>query len=289
MQTRTIGGAPVSEIGFGVMNLSLDDHGPDEDGVRVIHAAIDAGMTLLDTADCYCVNDDDFHHNETLVGRALRERPADRDRVFLATKAGYIRPEGRWIEDGDPERIRASAEASLRALGVDRVDLLQLHTPDPRVPLARTMEAFARLKDEGKARMIGLSNVSLAELDEASKVVEVVSVQNEYSPYVLDPERNGILTACEQRGIAFLPYSPLGGRNKAQAVGTKGAFAAVAARHGVSPQQVVLAWMLAKSPAIIPIPGSRRIETARDSAAAADLELTADEIVELTASLGGGQ
>ena len=234
MKTRRIGDTEVSELGFGAWNLSSDGRPSDDDGVKAIHAAIDAGMTLIDTADSYCMDERDFHHNETLIGRALRERPSDRDRVFIATKAGSTRPSGRWKPNGTPEYIRETCEASLRSLGVDCVDLLQLHEPDEAVPIEETMGAFARLKAAGKIRMAGVSNVSVELLDRAQTMVEVVSVQNEYSPYVLDDERNGVFAACLERGLAYLPYSPLGGPDRAKYVGRQGAFTEIGRRHGCS-------------------------------------------------------
>ena len=286
LKTRRIGDSQVSELGFGAWNLSSAGRPSDAEGVRAIHAAIDAGLTLIDTADSYCIDERDFHHNETLIGRALRERPADRERVFIATKAGSTRPGGGWAHNGRPEYIRATCETSLRALGVETIDLLQLHAPDEAVPIEETMGAFARLKDEGKIRMAGVSNVSVDLLDRAQSVVEVVSVQNEYSPYVLDDERNGVFAACIERGLAYLPYSPLGGPGRAKDVGTQGAFTEVGRRHDCSPQRVVLAWLLARSPNMIPIPGARRLASIEDSAAAAGLRLGDGEIAELNRAVG---
>lgn len=286
LKTRRIGDTAVSELGFGAWNLSSAGRPPDDEGVRAIHAAIDAGLTLIDTADSYCIDEHDFHHNETLIARALRERPADRGRVFIATKAGSTRPGGEWEHDGRPEYIRATCEASLRALGVETIDLLQLHSPDEAVPIEETMGEFARLKEEGKVRMVGVSNVTVELLDRAQSVVDVVSVQNEYSPYLLDDERNGVFAACVERGLAYLPYSPLGGPERAKDVGTQGAFTEVGRRHGCSPQRVVLAWLLARSPNMIPIPGARRIASIQDSAAAAALQLDASEIAELNRAVG---
>mgnify|MGYP000983257092 CR=1 FL=1 len=285
MRTRNLGGRQVSEIGFGAMNLSLAGRAPDDELVNVIHAALDAGVTLIDTADAYCIDDADFHHNETVIRKALDARPGSRDSVFVATKAGYRRPGGAWVLDGNPAYIRQTIDDSLRALGVEQIDLLQLHGVDPNVPLETTMEAIADAKRTGKARLIGLSNVSVDQIERASKVVEIVSVQNEYSPFVLKPEQDGVLQACAERGMAFLPWGPLGGRSRAKEVGTKGAFATVAERHDVSPQRVVLAWQLAKWPALIQIPGGRRVESVLDSLAAAELDLTSDEVSELSASL----
>jgi len=153
----------VSAVGYGGMHLSIQDRPPEEQGIRVIHAALDAGVTLIDTADVYCLDNQDIGHNERLVARALGSWQGDRDQVTVATKGGVTRPAGRWDTDGRPQHLRAACERSLKALGVERLDLYQLHAPDPKVPLAESVGALGELKQEGKIRWIGLSNVSVAE------------------------------------------------------------------------------------------------------------------------------
>jgi len=200
--------------------------------------------------------------------------------VLVATKGGHTRPGGEWDLDGRPEHLREACEASLRALGVEAIGLYQFHRPDPKVPFAESVGAMAELKAAGKVRLVGLSNVSVDQIKQARQLVQVASVQNEFSPRFRRSE--GELAFCAAEGIAFLPWSPLGGIGRGRDLGGRHkAFAEVAAAHGVSAQQVALAWQLAKAPAVIPIPGSSRPETITDSAAAASLRLSDDELARL--------
>lgn len=277
MQTRNIGAVPVGAIGLGEMPLSVDGR-PDEDqALRTVHAALDAGVTLIDTADAYCLGAD-LGHGERLVAKALATYGGDTDGVLVATKGGHQRTaDGGWPIDGSPSYLRAACEASLKALGVDAIGLYQHHRPDPRVPYAETMGALRGLYDAGKVRMLGISNADPEQIRLALDICgdALVSVQNQYAPDFRSSE--GELRLCAELGLAFLPWSPLGGIGRAGAL-AGGEFAGVARAHGVGPQQVALAWMLAKSPTVIPIPGSSRPETITDSAAAADLTLTPEEL-----------
>jgi aryl-alcohol dehydrogenase-like predicted oxidoreductase len=281
MPTRRLGGLQVSAIGLGEMPLSLAGRPDEAQAVRTIHAALDAGVTLIDTADAYCRDDADFGHGERLVARALAAWPGDRDRVLVATKGGHTRPGGRWELDGRPEHLRRACEDSLKALGVEAIGLYQFHRPDPRVPFTESVGALAGLQAAGKVRLVGLSNVSVDQIRQARELVEVASVQNEFSPRFRRSE--GELAWCAANRIAFLPWSPLGGigRGGSLGQGRHRAFAEVAGAHGVSPQQVALAWELAKAPVVIPIPGSSRPETILDSAAAATLRLGKEELARL--------
>ena len=278
MPARRIGGMKVSAVGLGAMLLSLAGR-PDEAGaLRTIHAALDAGVTLIDTADAYCLDGSEVGHNERLVAKALAAWPGDR--VLVASKGGHTRPGREWGLDGRPEYLRRACEASLRALGVEAIGLYQFHRPDPKVPFAESVGALAELRAAGKVRMVGLSNVSVDQIEQARRIVAVASVQNEFSPRFRRSE--GELAWCAAHRIAFLPWSPLGGMGRGGLLAQRHpAFAAVAARHGVSPQQVALAWELAKAPVVIPIPGARRPETIVDSAAAASLRLDADDLARL--------
>ena len=280
MPTRRLGGLQVGAVGLGEMPMSLAGR-PDEDrSIRTIHAALDAGVTLVDTADAYCRDSSEVGHGERLVRKALDAWPGDRDRVLVATKGGHTRPGGDWALDGRPEHLRQACEASLRALGVDAIGLYQLHRPDPKVPFLESVGAMAELKAAGKVRLVGLSNVSVDQVKQARQAVEVASVQNEFSPRFRRSE--GELAFCAAERIAFLPWSPLGGIGRGRDLGGRhAAFAEVAAAHGVSPQQVALAWELAKAPVVIPIPGASRPETITDSAAAATLRLSADDLARL--------
>ncbi len=244
--------------------------------IRTIHAALDAGVNLIDTADSYCVDEDDVGHNERLIAKALRGR---RDGVIVATKGGHTRPGGAWELDGSREHLRAACEASLRALETDRIDLYQFHRPDPDVPYEESIGAIKELQDEGKVRWVGISNASVERIDLACSIVDVVSVQNQLSLEYTSPLAKGEVAACEERGIVFIPWSPLGGiRQAADAAATHNPVRAAADAHGVSPQQVAIAWLLSLSPVVIPIPGASRPESIEDSVQAADLELTADEL-----------
>jgi aryl-alcohol dehydrogenase-like predicted oxidoreductase len=275
-QNRQLAGAEVFPIGLGGMPMSLSGRPPEERSVRTIHAALDAGVNLIDTADSYCVDDSEAGHNERLIARALRGR---RDGVLVATKGGHTRPGGAWEVDGSPAHLRAACEASLRALETDRIDLYQYHRPDPNVPYEESIGAIKELQDEGKVRWVGISNATVGQIELACSIVDVVAVQNQMSLDYLGPLEKGEVAACEERGIAFLPWSPLGGiRNAGEAAGAHDPVRAAAGAHGVSPQQVALAWLLSLSPVVIPIPGASRPESIEDSVRAAELELTANEL-----------
>jgi len=280
MPTRRLGGLQVSAIGLGEMPMSLAGRPDEAQSIRTIHAALDGGVTLIDTADAYCIDESEVGHGERLVARALTAWPGDRDRVLVATKGGHTREGGEWYLDGRPEHLRQACEASLRALGVEAIGLYQFHRPDPKVPFAESVGAMAELKAAGKVRLVGLSNVSVDQIKQARQLVQVASVQNEFSPRFRRSE--GELAFCAAEGIAFLPWSPLGGIGRGRELGGRHrAFGEVAEAHGVSAQQVALAWQLAKAPAVIPIPGSSRPETITDSAAAASLRLSDDELARL--------
>ena len=281
--TRTLGDADVFPIGLGGMPLSLEGR-PDEDrAIRTIHAALDAGVDLIDTADAYSRGESDVGHNERLIAKALRGR---RDGVLVATKGGHTRRGRAWELDGRPEHIRAACEASLRALETDVIDLYQFHRPDPEVPYAESIGAFKELQDEGKVRWVGVSNANIEQLDEARAIVDLVSVQNQLALDYTSPIEKGEVRYAAERGLAFLPWSPLGGIGRADGTAAVSPVARAAGAHGVSPQQVVLAWLLALSPAVIPIPGSTRPETIADSARAADLTLSGDEVKAISAAVG---
>jgi aryl-alcohol dehydrogenase-like predicted oxidoreductase len=274
--TRKLAGTDVFPIGLGAMPMSLSSRPPEERSVRTIHAAIDAGVNLIDTADAYAWDENDVGHNERLIARALDGR---RDGVLVATKGGHTRRGEAWELDGSREHLRAACAASLRALDTDVIDLYQYHRPDPKVPYEESIGALKELQDEGKVRWVGISNASVEQIEQACSIVDIVSVQNQLSLEFTSPLEKGEVALCEQRGIAFLPWSPLGGIPKAaDAPGEHDAVRQAASAHGVSPQQVAIAWLLSLSPAIIPIPGASRPESIEDSVRALDLELTADEL-----------
>ncbi len=280
MQTRVLGPSapPVSVIGLGGMPLSLNERPSEETAFSVIHSSLDAGITLLDTADVYCLDDDDIGHNERLIAKALTQWSGSLESVVVATKGGLTRPQGRWERDGRPEHLRAACDRSLRALGVECIDLYQLHAPDMNVPFDETVGALAELQQAGKIKWVGLSNVSVEEIQEAESAVEVVTVQNRLSPYFKEALANGVVDYCGQKGIGFLAYSPVGGGRLNKRMPEDQVVVDVAKKHNASPHAVVIAWVLAQGSTVIPIPGARTVEHALDSAGAASIELSATDL-----------
>jgi len=287
MQYRTIGGTSVSAIGLGGMPMSIEGRPDEQRSLATIHAALDAGVTLIDTADAYHLYAGETGHNERLIARALATWGGDTSDVLVATKGGHLRPgDGSWTVDGSPEHLRQAADASLKALGVEAIGLYQYHRPDPHVPYAESVGALKELRDAGKIRLVGISNATVEQIDIARQVLGedgLASVQNQFSPAFTSsaPE----LAHCASLGIAFLPWSPLGGIGRAAHVGAAhAAFQQVADAHRVAPQQVTLAWMLALAPVVIPIPGASRPASITDSAQAAGLALTGAEVERLSAA-----
>ena len=269
--TITLGGdLVVDRMGFGAMRITGEGiWGPprDPDGaLAVLRRAVELGVDFIDTADAYGPD-----VSEELIAQAL----APYEGIVVATKAGLTRSgPGRWHPDGRPEHIRAALEGSLRRLRVERIDLYQFHRPDPQVPFEESLGTFVEAQRAGKIRHIGLSNVSVGELEQALAMAEIVSVQNRYS--VADRSSQDVLEACAARGIAFIPWGPLGGGADAG-----GALARVAAAHDASASQIALAWLLAVSPVMLPIPGTSRVGHLEENLAAAEIELSAAEVDEL--------
>lgn len=287
MQQRSLGrgAVPVGAVGYGGMNLSiLTDRPSEAESHAVLHAALDAGVTLIDTADVYCLDHTEIGHNERLVAGALRAWKGDRERVVVATKGGMIRPDGRWERDARPERLRRALDRSLLALGVERIDLYQLHAPDHQVPFEESVGALAELQREGKIRWLGLSNVSVAEIKAAEALCPVTSVQNRLSPFFRESVENGVVRYCTERGIGFLAYSPTGGGRLNRKLPAHPVLAPMAKELGVTPHALVLAWALAQGPTVIPIPSARRVAHVLDSARAADLSLSARDLETITAA-----
>ncbi len=281
MHTRPLGPAApsVSAMGFGGMPLSIQGRPDDEQtAVRVIHSVLDAGVTLIDTANAYCLDDDDIGHNERLVAKALKSWSGPREHVVVATKGGITRPQGRWERDGRPEQLERACEQSLAALGVEHIDLYQLHAPDPKVPFIDSVGALARLQQAGKIRWVGLSNVSVEEIRAAGTIVKVQTVQNRLNPFFREAVEGGVARFCAQGGIGFLAYSPLGGGRLNKKLPDHPTLQPIAGRHGASPHAVVLAWVLAQSESVIPIPGARTVEHALDSLTATDIKLSGAEL-----------
>ncbi|MGW8361200.1 aldo/keto reductase [Streptomyces wedmorensis] len=290
MRYRMLGDVRVGAVGFGTMPLSIEGRPDEARAVATVHAALDAGVTLLDTADSYHPPNGTPGEGELLVARALASYGGGTDGVLVATKGGRGRtPDGGWTVDGRPEHLRRAAEASARRLGGDAIGLYQLHKPDPAVPFAESLGAVRELLDRGTIRLAGVSNVDTGQIRLAREVLgdRLVSVQNRYSPAVRESEAE--LGLCAELGLAFLPWSPLGGISRSSLDGASaleedpefGVFHRIARERGVSPQRIALAWLLARSETVLPIPGASRPETVRDSARAAELLLSREELAAL--------
>jgi len=252
-------------IGLGCMRLSTDKVRDDDRAIATIGAAVEAGITVFDTARSY-------GDNEQLVARALRLARAT-DRARVVTKGGMTRAGGAWVPDGRAKAIRADCETSLDALGGVKIDLYLLHVPDPRTPWRTSVRALARLVDEGLVRRVGVANVNRHQLDEALELAPIAAVQVALSVFDDSAVRGGVVERCEDAGVAVIAHSPLGGPRRAGRVHRRPDLLELAEQHGATPAEAALAWLLELSPAIVPIPGARRPETARSAARAAHLRL----------------
>lgn len=272
--TVTLGDLPINRMGFGAMRITGEGvWGPPADPDecrRVLRRALELGVNFVDTANAYGP-----HVSEELIADALFPYP---EGLAIATKAGYARPAaGRWKPDGRPEHIREAIEGSLRRLRVERIDLYQVHTPDRKVPYAETVGAFRDLQQEGLVRHVGVSNVNVEQLAEARGILDVVSVQNRYN--LTDRESEPVLEVCEREGLPFIPWFPLAtGKLSGEAIDR------VAARRGLTPVQVGLAWLLHHSKIMLPIPGTSKVAHLEENVAAADAELTAEDLDDLEAA-----
>ena len=293
LQTRKIADLTVSLVGLGCMplsNIKMVDH--REQAIATIHHAIDLGITLLDTANVYSPTWDTFGHNETLVAEAMStySGSADISKVVIATKGGIIKPAENVVErDGTREGLLKACEASLKRLNTSSIELYQFHRHDPSVTYTEQMLSLKALKDAGMVKRIGLSNAQGPELAVALEILGgpndggVVSIQNEYSPRYRGEQ--DVLDKCAELGIAFLPWSPLGGAAQAGEVGSRYSdFAAVATEVGATAQEVVLAWLLALTPVMIPIPGATKTATVDSIIRSTEVKLTSAQVERLTAA-----
>ncbi len=270
--TVSLGGeVKVHRLGFGAMRITGGGiWGPPKDpdsALRVLRRAVDLGVNFIDTADSYGP-----YVSEELIATALAPYPPD---LIVATKGGWNRPgPDQWTHDASPKHLREAAEGSLKRLRVERIDVYQLHAPDPVVPLEASMETLAKLQAEGKIRFIALSNVTKEHIERARKIVPIVSVQNRYS--FADREWDYVVDYCERNGIAFIPWYPLASGKVAGMVLER-----IATNHDKTPKQVALAWLLKRSPIILPIPGTSSVEHLEENVQAASLQITAEEYEEL--------
>ena len=267
------------------MRLSTERDREESRGIELLHAALDLGVTFFDTADAYCLDDSDAGHNERLIAHALatwsgdRSRPAsgDRSRLVVATKGGLTRPNGQWVPDGRARHLREACEASLIALGVDRIDLYQLHAPDPRVPFPTSVRALAALKDEGLVARIGLCNVNVGQIEKARSIADVSAVQIELSVWHDENLLNGVVEYCITHGIELIAYRPLGGPRRIRQLRHQPVLKEVAERHGATPAEIALAWLDTLSDRIVSLPGPTKVETVRSIVRAHSMELSTQD------------
>jgi aryl-alcohol dehydrogenase-like predicted oxidoreductase len=276
--TIQIGERRVRRLGFGAMRITGPGiWGPPRDhdeAIAVLRRVVELGVSLIDTADSYGPE-----VSEELIAEALHPYPED---LLIATKGGLLRTgPGQWPRDGSPDHLREACEGSLRRLKLDAIDLYQHHSPDPKVPYERSIGTLKELQDEGKIRHIGVSNVSTEQLETAREIVEVVSVQNRFN--LTDRSSQDVLARCEELDIAFLPWAPFSAGELAE---PGGPLDRIASDHGAAPGQVALAWLLARSAVIVPIPGTSSVEHLEENLAAAELELSEDELAELERAAG---
>ncbi|MBW4556061.1 MAG: aldo/keto reductase [Trichormus sp. ATA11-4-KO1] len=281
METKQLGntGVFVSAIGLGGMPMSIYHRPPESQSIPVIHRALDLGITFIDTADSYCKDESDKHHNEQLIHQALASYKGDISQVIVATKGGLMRPQGNWTRNGNPEHLRQTIRESFAALGGDKpIDVWQYHAPDPNYTIAESLAAAKAAVEAGLIRFVGVSNFSVEQIKQARDVVNIVSVQNQYSPWERQPEVDGVLQYCEQEKLTFLPWSPFGGMRRHENLQDIPAIAQLAQEKGVSVYCIVLAWLRSKSPCILPIPGASKISSIEDSVRAVDVKLSAEEV-----------
>jgi len=281
METKQLGntGIPVSAIGLGGMPMSLSSRPPEAQSIATIHRALDLGVTLIDTADSYCKDESDKHHNERLIYKALQEYSQDTSNVMIATKGGLMRPNGDWTRNGNPDHLRETIHASFEALGGDQpIGLWQYHAPDPNYSIEESLKPAREAVVNGLIRFVGVSNFSVEQIKRARDVVEIASVQNQYNPWHREPESDGVLEYCDREGLTFLPWSPLGGSRRFSQIKEIEAIVQLAQAKGVSVYSIVLAWLRAKSPSVLPIPGASKPESIEDSITAATVKLDQSEV-----------
>jgi aryl-alcohol dehydrogenase-like predicted oxidoreductase len=281
---RRIGGRPAFPLAFGPMRLSYAGRPPEPVARQIIRRSLDAGVTMLDTANVYCESSGTTGHNERLIRAALAEWDGDRDGVLVATKGGHVRAaDGSISRDGTPSGIRRACEASLVALGVDRIGLYYHHSPDPRVPIEESLGVIKELREEGKIDRVAVSNYTVDQIQRARTILELTAVQNRYSFH--DRGSEPVVALCSELGLAFVAWGVLG--RSSTAIPVDSGIAQVGRARGVSPQRVALAWTLARSDCVIPIVGARTWTNVADCLAAVELDLTQSELLLIKATDSG--
>ena len=292
MERKELGntGVTISAIALGAMPMSISSRPEESIAIATIHRALNLGVTLIDTADSYCKDESDKHHNEQLIHKALQQYKGDISNVIVATKGGLMRPNGSWTRNGNPDHLRKTIRESFQALGGEKpIDVWQYHAPDPEYSIEAALAPALEAVKEGLIRFVGVSNFSVEQIKRARDVVEIVSVQNQYNPWYRLPELDGVLKYCEREKLTFLPWSPLGGSRRVGNLKDIPEITELAQEKGASIYSIVLAWLMAKSPCIVPIPGASKISSIEDSVRAVDVKLSSQEVARIdraTSSLG---
>lgn len=275
----------ISAIGLGGMPLSLSGRPAESQAIAVIHRALDLGVTLIDSADSYSEDEADKHHNEQLIAKALEQYTGDIRSVTVATKGGLMRPQGTWTRNGNPHHLRKTIQESFEALGGKKpIDLWQYHAPDPSYTIEAALAPAKEAVEAGIIRFVGVSNFSVEQIKRARDIVEIASVQNQYNPWHRQPESDGVLEYCEAEKLTFFPWSPLGGSRRAKSLQDMPAIVKLAAEKNVSVYCIVLAWLMAKSPCVVPIPAATKVSSIEDSVRAMDVKLTEAELEQISVS-----
>lgn len=280
MLKRKLGntGIEVAAIGLGGMPMSISGRPDEAQSIATIHAALELGIDFVDTANVYCIDDNDIGHNERLIAKALKTYSGKKDNIIVATKGGLTRPQGRWELNNSPEFLRSSCEMSLQSLGLGSIVLYQLHAPGQKDQFLNAVEEMVKLQKEGKIQHIGLSNVDTDEIKAAMKIATITSVQNRCNLFEHGDMDDGLVGFCRANNITYIPYSPVGGFRTHTFAMKSAKLSEFAAKKGVSPYQVAIAWLLAKSDNILPIPGASKPSSIIDSFSAIHLTLTPDEV-----------
>jgi aryl-alcohol dehydrogenase-like predicted oxidoreductase len=289
METKQLGNTEVkvSAIALGGMPMSLSNRPPEEQAIATIHRALDLGVTLIDTADSYCKDETDKHHNEKLIHKALKQYSGDTSHVIVATKGGLMRPNGSWTRNGNPQHLKQTIRESFEALGGEKaIDVWQYHSPDPEYSIEASLAPAKAAVEAGLIRFVGVSNFSVEQIKRARDVVEIVSVQNQYNPWNRQPEIDGVLKCCEREKLTFLPWSPLGGSRRVGNLSEIPEIGKIAGEKGVSIYSLILAWLMAKSPCIVPIPGASKVSSIEDSVKAVDVKLSSEEVKKIDRATG---
>jgi len=284
METKPLGntGITVSAIGLGGMPMSLSSRPPAAQAIATIHRALDLGVTLIDTADSYCKDESDKHHNERLIHKTLQAYGKETTNVMIATKGGLMRPNGNWTRNGNPDHLRETIHTSFEALGGDQpIGLWQYHAPDPDYSIEASLKPAKEAVVNGLIRFVGVSNFSVEQIKRARDVVEIASVQNQYNPWHRNPETDGVLEYCDRERLTLLPWSPLGGSRRFSQIKEIEAIVQLAQAKGVSVYSIVLAWLRAKSSSVIPIPGASKPESIEDSVTAASIDFSPAEVEQI--------